>query len=100
MTRNTFALAGLLIALAGCGGSDTFDARDRRSGEGATTGLTWIGTLGGGMSQAYGVSSNGTVVVGWAADAASQYRAFRWTTTTMQDLGDFGYRFAEAYGVS
>ena len=47
--------------------------------------LTWLGTLGGDWSEAYGVSADGTVVVGWAWNG--RYRAFRWTPTGgMEDL--------------
>jgi hypothetical protein len=39
----------------------------------ATTGwsqsLTWLGTLGGDWSEAWGVSADGAVVVGWAVNA-------------------------------
>jgi probable HAF family extracellular repeat protein len=60
--------------------------------------LTWLGTLGGDESRAYGVSANG-VVVGWA-DTAWQRRAFRWENGVMQDLGTLGGLWSEAYGVS
>ena len=49
--------------------------------------LTWLGTLGGYWSYASDVSADGTVVVGWAENAAWQRRAFRWTAGGMQDLG-------------
>jgi probable HAF family extracellular repeat protein len=46
-----------------------------------------LGTLGGGESEAYGVSADGSVVVGWADNAAGQLRAFRWTAAGgMEDL--------------
>ena len=49
--------------------------------------LTWLGTLGGGESEAYGVSADGAVVVGWSYNAAGQSRAFRWTAAGgMEDL--------------
>jgi probable HAF family extracellular repeat protein len=41
-----------------------------------------LGTLGGGESRAFGVSADGSVVVGWA-----NWRAFRWTAASgMEDL--------------
>lgn len=40
--------------------------------------LTWLGTLGGNRSVAFGVSSNG-VVVGYAHNNSNARRAFRWT---------------------
>jgi probable HAF family extracellular repeat protein len=62
--------------------------------------LTWLGTLGGGWSEAYDVSADGSVVVGWAYNAAGHWRAFRWTASGgMQDLGTLGGN-SWAYGVS
>jgi probable HAF family extracellular repeat protein len=72
----------------------------------ATTGwsqsLTWLGTLpGGNESWAWGVSADGSVVVGRADDAAGQNRAFRWTASGgMQDLGTLGGDWSGASGVS
>jgi probable HAF family extracellular repeat protein len=46
-----------------------------------------LGTLGGTWSEAYSVSADGAVVVGWAENAAGEYRAFRWTASGgMDDL--------------
>ena len=58
--------------------------------------LTWLGTLGGFYSDAWGVSADGRVVVG-----ESGGHAFRWTASGgMQDLGTLGGSNSRAYGVS
>jgi len=63
--------------------------------------ITWLGTLGGDESRAYGVSADGAVVVGWAENDAGDRRAFRWTASGgMQDLGTLGGDESRAYGVS
>jgi probable HAF family extracellular repeat protein len=64
--------------------------------------LTWLGTLGGSWSVAWGVSADGSVVVGVAENAAGQQRAFRWTASGgMQDLGTLpGTDESQALGVS
>jgi probable HAF family extracellular repeat protein len=61
-----------------------------------------LGTLGGSESEAYGVSADGSVVVGRARNAAGRWRAFRWTAAEgMRDLGTLpGGSWSEAYGVS
>jgi probable HAF family extracellular repeat protein len=60
-----------------------------------------LGTLGGNVSSAYGVSADGSVVVGLAENAALQQHAFRWTAAGgMQDLGTLGGNVSSAYGVS
>ncbi|MBR0567449.1 autotransporter domain-containing protein [Azoarcus sp. L1K30] len=68
-----------------------------------STGMTRLGTLDGSTrSLAYGVSADGTVVVG-AALGSSAWKAFRWTETGgMVDLGTLGSAFAnsEARAVS
>ena len=64
-------------------------------------GLTWLGTLGGTGSTAYGVSADGSVVVGYASYASGYYHAFRWTASGgMQDLGTLGGGGSVARGVS
>lgn len=62
--------------------------------------LIWLGTLGGFSGHAYGVSADGSVVVGSAIDASGRWRAFRWKNGTVQDLGTLGGDQSGAYGVS
>jgi probable HAF family extracellular repeat protein len=63
--------------------------------------LTWLGTLSGHESGAYGVSADGSVIVGWATDANGFWRAFRWTEAEgMQELGTLGGSESGASGVS
>jgi len=75
------------------------------------SGLTYPGTLGGNESYAFGVSANGSIVVGYALDNNGKRRAFRWTqqdgmsslgTTIFLEEGDPLYRFdqSEAFGIS
>jgi probable HAF family extracellular repeat protein len=60
-----------------------------------------LGTLGGDESWALGVSADGSVVVGYAQNAAGDERAFRWTAAGgMQDLGTLGGGWSEASAVS
>lgn len=57
-------------------------------------GMQPIPTLGGNRSYAYGVSADGTVVVGEAYDSAGIPRAFRWTAAGgIQDIGTGPGRF-------
>ena len=66
----------------------------------ASGGMQDLGTLGGDRSEAYGVSADGAVVVGWAYNATF-YRAFRWTASGgMQDLGTLDGDRSLAYAVS
>jgi probable HAF family extracellular repeat protein len=66
-------------------------------------GESWIieelGTLGGPGSQAYSISADGSVVIGWAFDEYEQQSAFRWTNGNMQQLDPL-YDPSVAYGVS
>jgi probable HAF family extracellular repeat protein len=70
--------------------------------------LTWLGILPGySRSEAYGVSADGSVVVGWVSNAAGHWRAFRWVAGVgMQNLGLLSSesgswnKESEAYGVS
>ena len=66
----------------------------------ASGGMQDLGTLGGPLAWAFGVSADGSVVVGQALNAA-QWRAFRWTESGgRQDLGPLGGTQAGASGVS
>ncbi len=44
--------------------------------------IDWLGTLGGNESKAYGISPNGTYVVGYARTPTGLTRAFRWSLNT------------------
>jgi probable HAF family extracellular repeat protein len=54
----------------------------------SSLGMQSLGTLGGTTSHAWGISADGSVIVGSAQIASGQNRAFRWTQATgMQELG-------------
>lgn len=60
-----------------------------------------LGTLGGRYSHAYGVSADGTVVVGYSGTLADAPRAFRWTEGGgMENLGTLGGPASYARAVS
>jgi probable HAF family extracellular repeat protein len=60
-----------------------------------------LGTLGGRWSYAYGVSADGSVVVGVSEGVGGRDRAFRWTVASgMEDLDTLLKRKSYAYGVS
>lgn len=60
-----------------------------------------LGTLGGVNGGANSVSADGSVVVGWSANADSNFHAFRWTQAGgMVDLGTLGGTSSWATGVS
>src|SRR5690606_21199877 len=52
-------------------------------------------------SAAYGVSADGSVVVGWSGtENYSSRHAFRWENGVMTDLGTLGGQISWAYGVN
>jgi probable HAF family extracellular repeat protein len=63
--------------------------------------LTILSTFGGNHARALGISSDGSVVVGWSLAPQSVDRAFRWTESGgLQDMGTLGGSFAWANGIS
>ena len=60
-----------------------------------------LGTVGGLSSEAFGVSGDGSVVVGRSTTADGRSHAFRWTAAGgMKDLGTLGGVTSAAYAVS
>ena len=79
--RKILSCTALLISFVA--GDGAFNAAlDAQGGGGSASGVKWIGTLGGMSSQAYEVSSNGSVLAGYSSNPSGSYRAFRWTATT------------------
>lgn len=68
----------------------------------SSLGFSFLGTFGGPASGAYGVSSDGTAVAGYAVNASGKSRAFRWTRASgMLDLGSLpGLDSSFAFGIS
>ena len=63
--------------------------------------LTWLGTLGGYKSEAYGISDDGLVVTGYSMNPSSNPFAFRWTAANgMINLGTLGGTSSTAAGIS
>jgi probable HAF family extracellular repeat protein len=58
-----------------------------------------LGTFGG-ISEAFGVSANGSVVVGYSNVTGIINHAFRWTSAGMVDLGTLGGTASFAFGTS
>lgn len=87
-----FRKSRIALAIAGC--SVLFASSGQAQ-------ITDLGTLGGAESVAYGLSADGSVVVGEADNNAGSYSAFRWTSLGgMVDLGTLGGTYASARGVS
>src|SRR5690349_15324608 len=98
MTTRCLVLAGLLFPAALC--ATPAHAQCTRVSPCASA-PTSLGTLRGGSSHAFGVSRDGTVVVGRDTGSDRADHAFRWTRVTgMKDLFTLGGRNSDAYGVS
>lgn len=60
-----------------------------------------LGNLGGSYSQAFGISGDGSTVVGWSGKPGLGDRPFRWTEAEgMIDLGSFGGTVSQGLGAS
>lgn len=59
-----------------------------------------LGDFGGGESSAFGVSSDGSVVAGFAQNHVGYLRAFRGNPNVMIDLGTFSGNASKAYNIS
>jgi len=70
------------------------------SGGAMAQSMTDLGTLGGTTSQAYGVSADGSTIVGISTTAASLSRAFSYSNGTMTDLGTLGGTVSWAFAAS
>jgi probable HAF family extracellular repeat protein len=65
------------------------------------TTMTSLGTLGGGAySSAWGVSSDGQVIIGDSDSTGNLLHAFKYVGTTMTDLGTFGGSYSSARAAS
>ena len=63
--------------------------------------LNWIGTLGGNGSHIYGISADGSTVVGVSTNSSYEERAFRWTLVNgMENLGTLGGSKSKALAIS
>ncbi len=100
VTQNDFTLPVAYIVTAADSSTATYTVR-------LTMGSKWLdlGTLGGNASYAFGASTDGNVVVGWARQSDGRAFAFRWTEgggmvslgTLCDDPASYG---SHAYGVS
>ncbi|MFQ3611999.1 MAG: hypothetical protein SNJ72_10960 [Fimbriimonadales bacterium] len=104
--NNSLDTAALAISPEGnvvVGWSAPPPSNQRRAVRWLNSSVQTLGTLGGSVEVATGVSSNGTVIVGWTRSASWGDRAFRWTEDTgMQilDLSVLGSGDMQALAVS
>jgi probable HAF family extracellular repeat protein len=83
-------------------GTGDYGLSDRAFRWTSSTGMQSLGTLGGSESRAFGVSRNGSVVVGWSLNQIGERWAFVWRNPAqgMQGLYPLAACCGEAYGVS